>query len=104
MPAAKPQNDDDGWTDVVTESQVVFDTIGDVFTGVFVGWSETDGGIAQAHFKNSEGEFFTNCGWSLKQQLKTVKKGAQVRMTYTGDQDTGQASPMRIFRVQFKAA
>lgn len=102
MPA-KPQSDD-GWTDVVTESQIVFDTIGDTFTGIFVGWSETDGGIAQAHFRNDDGEFFTNCGWSLKQQLKAVKKGSLTKLTFTSEQDTGQPSPMRIFRVQYRAA
>lgn len=102
MPA-KPQSDDE-WTDVVTESQIVFDTIGDTFTGIFIGWSETDGGIAQAHFKNGDGEFFTNCGWSLKQQLKAVKKGSLTKLTFTSEQDTGQPSPMRIFRVQYKAA
>jgi hypothetical protein len=102
--SSKPAQNDDGWEDVVTEGQIVFDTIGDTFTGVFVGWSETDNNIAQAHFKNAEGEFFTNCGWSLKQQLKTVRKGSEVKITYISDQDTGQASPMRVFRVQHRQA
>src|SRR5271170_2208333 len=99
-PTTKPA-DDEGWQDVETESQIVFDTIGDTFTGVFMGWSETDGGIAQAHFINAAGEkFFTNCGWSLRQQLKAVKTRSEVKMTFTDIQDTGKAEPMRLFRVQ----
>lgn len=104
---ADPKQDtvkaDDGWQDVVTESQLVFDTDGDEFTGIFNGWSETDNGIPQAHFTNAEGEYFTNCGWSLKMQLKAVKKGNEVRIRRTGTQDTGQPSPMILFRVQQRA-
>ena len=96
--------DDDGWEDVPAEVQVVFDTIGDVFTGRFEGWTESAGkGIPQAHFTNDEGQFFVNCGWSLKQQLRDVKKGTLCRLTYMDSRDTGNASPMMIFRVQTKA-
>jgi hypothetical protein len=99
-----PANVDDGWQEVVTEGQVVFDTDGDEFIGQFTGWTETDNGIPQAHFKNQSGEYFTNCGWSLKMQLKAVKKGEMVRIRRTGTQDTGQPSPMVLFQVWHKAA
>jgi len=98
-----PANENDGWEDVAQESQVIFDTIGDTFIGVFQGWTETPGkGIPQAHFTNDEGQFFVNCGWSLKQQLREVKKGTLCRLMYVSNQDTGQDTPMMVFRVQTK--
>lgn len=93
----------DGWEDVVVESQVKMDTDGDVFIGTMQGWSETDSGIAQAHFVNDEiGACFINCGWHLKMQLKEVRKGTLTRITRIGTQDTGQKSPMVLFKVQTK--
>ena len=98
-----PATDNDGWEDVVTESQVVFDKDGDEFIGTFQGWSETDSGIPQAHFVNDElGACFINCGWSLKVQLREVKKGTLTRIRRIGTQDTGQKSPMVLFKVQTK--
>jgi hypothetical protein len=95
--------DDAEWEDVETESQIVFDTIGDEFIGEFVGWSESESKqIPQAHFKNAEGTYFTNCGWSLKQGLKDIKKGTVCRLLYVSTQPTGQATPMMIFKVQTK--
>ena len=98
-----PATDDDGWEDVATETQVVFDTIGDEFIGVFQGWTETPTGIPQAHFTNDAGQFFVNCGWSLKSQLRDVKKGTLCRLRFIDSQDTGQPSPMMIFRVSTKS-
>jgi galactose mutarotase-like enzyme len=96
---------DDGWEDVTQETQVVFHTIGDEFIGEFIGWSETPGkGIAQAHFQNADSKFFVNCGWSLKQQLKEIKKGTLCKLRYEADQDTGQETPMMLFKVQTKRA
>lgn len=93
----------DGWEDVVTESQVKLDKDGDEITGVMQGWSETDSGIAQAHFVNDElGTFFINCGWHLKMQLKEVRKGTLTRIRRIGTQDTGNASPMVLYKVQTK--
>lgn len=95
--------DESGWTDVETEAQIIFDTIGDTFTGIFEGWSETANNIPQAHFMNDEGKFFTNCGWSLKEQLKNIRKGWTVRMVYTADQPIpDRDTPMKVFKVQYK--
>jgi hypothetical protein len=94
-------DNNDGWVDVLTETQFTFSAFGDTFTGTFVGWSESEGkGIAQAHFENETGQYFINCGWSLKQQLKLIKKGAECRLIYVSDLDTGQPTPMMIFKVQ----
>jgi hypothetical protein len=97
--------DDDGWEDVPTEAKIELDKNGDVFQGIFTGWSETDTGIPQAHFDNAEyGECFMNLGWDLKRQLREVKKGTLVRITRTGTRDTGQKTPMVLYRVQTKRA
>lgn len=93
---------DNEWTDVETEAQLSFNDIGEEFIGKFLGWSETKTGIVQAHFENAEGAYFCNVGWSLKIQLKKVQVGSLVRLRYESDQDTGEASPMKIFRVQYK--
>jgi hypothetical protein len=94
---------EDGWQDVEAEGQVKFDTVGDVFTGTFLGWSESESGIPQAHFASDElGKVFINCGWDLKRQLKDAHKGWMYRLTLTGFQDTGRDSRMMLFRVQFK--
>lgn len=96
-------NADGEWEDVETESQIIFDTFGDVFIGTMNGWSETENGIPQAHFLNADGAFFTNCGWSLKDQLKKVQKGKMVRITYVSDQPIpGRDTPMKIFKVAVK--
>lgn len=105
MAQQKPTNqtttDDDGWNEVPTESQITLSNDGDEFVGTFVGWSSTTGkNIPQAHFTNDEiGEGFINCGASLKQQLRDVKTGTQVKIRRTGTQDTGQETPMVLFKV-----
>lgn len=96
--------EDEEWEDVVTEIQVIMDSDGDEFVGKLLGWSATEGkNIPQAHFEGRDGKtYFINCGWSLKQQLKPVKTGTWCKLTRTGTQDTGQDTPMVLFRVQTK--
>lgn len=98
-------NTDGEWEDVETEAQIIFDTIGDEFIGTFDGWSETEGErrIPQAHFINAEGKFFVNATWSLKEQLRKVKKGTLTRIRYVADQPIdGRDVPMKIFKVATK--
>lgn len=95
---------DDGWVDVITETQFTFNSVGDVLIGTLVGWSESESNkIPQAHFDTDAGKMFINCGWSLKMQLKSVKVGTLCRISYMGLQDTGQETPMRIFKVQTRS-
>lgn len=102
---ATTTTDDDGWEDVPTEAKVEFEKDGDELIGIFTGWTETDSGIPQAHFDTAAyGACFVNCGWDLKRQLREVKKGTLVRIRRTGERDTGQKSPMVLFRVQTKRA
>jgi hypothetical protein len=99
--AATTPTNNDGWEDVISESQYVFESFGDEFIGKLLGWSESaNAGIPQAHFENATGKYFVNCGWSLKQQLKAVKVGTECRIVYVSDHDTGKESPMMIFKVQ----
>jgi hypothetical protein len=110
--ANQTSGEDDGWDEVPTESQILFPEDGDEFVGTFVGWTTTSGkGIPQAHFKNvvsrtgeEMGEGFVNCGASLKQQLRDVKTGTDVRIRRTGTQDTGQDTPMVLFKVWTRRA
>lgn len=95
--------DDNGWQDVVTESQVKLKNVGDTFIGTLQGYSTTVSGIPQAHFVNDEGTWFWNVPANAQPQIKQVPKGSLTRLEKTGTQDTGQATPMDLIRVQFKA-
>lgn len=106
MPAAQKSANqttsaDEGWEEVPTESQITLTEDGDEFVGVFVGWSTTGvKQIPQAHFTNNDmGQGFINCGASLKQQLRDVKPGTHVKIRRVGTQDTGQETPMVLFKV-----
>lgn len=100
-----PQSDSE-WEDVPQEGQIVFEKVGDEYIGTFQGWSETErNAIPQAHFVGQDGvAAFLNVGASLKQQLKGIKKGTLCRLVWESERDTGQDSPMRVFRVQTKRA
>lgn len=93
------------------ETKIVFDSLGDEFTGKFLGTrmveaqDPNDRPYQQARFEgigeNDSGTvYFTNLGHSLRTGLKDVRAGSIVRVTYTDDLDTGQASPMKTFRVE----
>lgn len=97
------------------ETKIIFNVIGDEFVGVYLGLREVAGrdewgnpapAYSQARFSdpsNPSDVYFTNCGYSLRNGLKDVRKGSLVRITWTSEQDTGQASPMRVFRVDVAA-
>lgn len=95
----------DNWTTVQDEVQVKFDTDGDVFTGV-LNTLDVNGTIPQAHFTGTgeyKGEeYFTNLGRDLQRKLDKVPLGSEVRITRTGTQDTGQSSPMVLFKVDHR--
>jgi hypothetical protein len=86
------------------ETKIVFDTIGDEFVGTYLGMREVDGGengrYKQARFAVGDDLYFTNANYSLRNGLKDVRPGTLTRVEFTSEQDTGQASPMRVFTVQ----
>lgn len=103
-----PVTVDDGFVtvsdgEIVPETKVVFDTINDQFTGVYLGMREVpsnDGSYKQARFELNGEVYFVNANHSLREGLKTVRNGSTVRLTYTSDLDTGMAQPMRVFKVE----
>ena len=89
----------------VEETKIIFDTVEDEFIGTYLGMREVDGGengtYKQARFSDdNKNLYFVNANYSLRQGLKTVRPGSLVRIEFTSEQDTGQASPMRVFTVQ----
>ena len=106
-----PQNQNDEWgTEVDAEVQLSFETIGDGFTATFLEMDpRNSSGIVQAHFENAEtldhehiGNAFTNVGRDLETKLKKVPHHRQVRIEWISNLDTGQASPMRVYKVQWR--
>jgi hypothetical protein len=86
------------------ETKMVFDTIGDQFTGTYLGMRQQtndNGNYQQARFSDDAGEiYFTNAGYSLRNGLRDVSAGTKVRITFSSESDTGQANPMRNFTVE----
>jgi|SRR5215472_9641932 len=96
------------WDTVIQETgdQIVFDTVGDQFVGLYTGTRQAE----------NEGEKFTiltfmgpggkryqtNAGWKLESGFldADIKRGDIVRVTYVQDVDTGRPSPMKDFRVE----
>jgi hypothetical protein len=93
------------WNTVSDETQVKFTADGDVFTGQLNSLG-MQGTIPQAHFTGTGefkgGDYFTNCGHDLMRRLEKVPLGSEVRITRTGTLDTGQATPMMVFTVDYR--
>lgn len=83
--------------------KMVFEVIGDEFTGIWEGFRNIGSGenaYKQARFSDDEGStYFCNSNYSLTEALSKVRIKSRVRVTYSGDLDTGQESPMRVFKV-----
>lgn len=88
---------------ITQDIKMVFEVIGDEFIGIWKGFRaipSSDGGFQQARFADDEGNtYFTNANYSLSDGLKNVRVDSKVRVTYIADLDTGQANPMRVYRV-----
>jgi hypothetical protein len=85
------------------ETKIVFDTVGDSFTGVYLGprrIENEDGSFMQHRFAVGTDKYFTNGNHSMNTGLSQVTKGSLVRVTWTGEKDTGRPDPMRVFRVE----
>ena len=97
-------------TEVESEVQMAFETLGDGFTATYLGMDPRNAnGIVQAHFENAAtldnehvGNAFTNVGRDLENKLNKVPPHRQVRIQWTDNMDTGQASPMRVYKVQWR--
>ena len=104
------------WETVQTEAgdQIEFDTIGDVFIGVFVGYDdikfedpkEGEKEFRQMHFRDvddPEKLYDINCGYRLTQACDKLSAGQTARITYVKDLDMGKGnSPMKEYRVDIR--
>lgn len=90
------------------EIKMVFEVIGDEFVGIWEGFRtipSPDGGFKQARFSDEGGEtYFVNANYSLADGLANVRLKSKVRITYIADLDTGQANPMRVYKVDVARA
>lgn len=120
MSPAKANANDETWTnapddewenEVSGETQVKFDTVGDVFTGYYEGMDQPlPSGIVQAHFIGTRqfagADYFINAGRDLQSKLKKIHirpgQKTEVRIELQDFLDTGQPSPMAVYKVQYK--
>lgn len=99
------------WGDeVAAESQIVLETEGEGFTATFLEMDKPNAnGIVQAHFSDTwtldgqeVGDTFINVGRDLQNKLKKVPQKSQVRIQWVSSMNTGQKTPMRVFKVQWR--
>lgn len=101
------------WETAVPETgdQIVFDTIGDQFIGLYLGMrsvtvEEKDGRESEFKvlmFTGVDGKpYQINAGWKLESAFESaaVPERAIVRITYVKDVDTGRNDPMKDYRVE----
>lgn len=116
-PVAPDENDDELWDNVVEESpsRVIFDTVGDRFSGLYVGEEEIDPGtgdndIFTLYLFRKNGELFAiNKSYKLAQAMDKIEPGSHVRITYVKDIATNRrdeygnaVNPLKDFRVDVR--
>lgn len=98
------------WETVHEEAadQIVFDTLGDAYTGEYLGselisFTDKKGeeqSFTQLKFRDKEGLKGINAGYELRKAFDGIPQGAIVRVVYIKNVPiTGQESPMKSFRV-----
>lgn len=100
----------DGWSEVESEVQIQLELEGEGFTATFLEMEPPNrNGIVQAHFENAEslagewiGDSFINAGRDLERKLSKVPAKATVRIQWVSSMNTGQKTPMRVFKVQWR--
>lgn len=102
-----PNFDEMVWETVARESgiKVVFDTVGDVFTGMYEGEEHIapengDEPFDLYNFTGTDGRLYSvNKSYKLGRAMGGVTPGKWVRITYVQDIPTRKAEPMKDFRV-----
>jgi hypothetical protein len=98
------------WETVHEEAadQIVFDKVGDTYVGEYLGsevisFTDRDGedqSFTQLKFRDNEGLKGINAGYELRKAFDGIPAGSIVRVQYVKNVPiTGQASPMKSFRV-----
>lgn len=93
--------------DDVEETKHVFEALNVPFIGVYAGLrivETAEGKFTQFKFDKPEGRYFITASWNLIQGMQRVREGQTCRITWIGERDTGQLSPMRIFKVDVQRA
>lgn len=88
--------------DDVEETKHSFDDMNVPFIGTYRGARiiETDEGKFTQFLFDVEGQrYFINAGFNLIQGMRKVLMGQTCRITWINNRDTGQETPMRVFRV-----
>lgn len=106
---------EDEWETVAEESgeKMKFETVGDEFIGTYEGLTHIvpkkegtteEDEFDQLLFRDGNGKLYAlNAGYKLLEAFTgeaAPEKGSRVKLTYVGNVDTGQPSPMKDFRVQ----
>jgi hypothetical protein len=110
--ATSEKTDGIEWTTVHDETAEMekfsFEIIGEAFVGTYRGTKaqhNDNGSYVQYHFRGQDGTvYFINGGYSLREAMAKVKVGSLVRITYTGDRDTGRDDPMKLYTVEIGKA
>lgn len=99
--------EDAQWETTEQESgqKLTFANVGEQFVGAFVETAliepESGESFTQQRFRSPEGELYSfNGGFKVNRGLESATPGDLVRLTYMGDIDTGQPSPMKDFKVE----
>lgn len=101
----------EGWgQEVAAESQISLEMEGEGFIARFLGMDPANAnGIVQGHFSEAEsldgiyiGDAFMNIGRDLIRKLSKVPVKREVRIQWVSSMQTGQATPMRVYSVQWR--
>lgn len=109
--------DEDEWTTVAEESatRIIFDTIGDQFTGTYLGTEEiphpqTGELMRYLMFRGTQAEqkgelFSTSASWKLEDAFKAIEPGTKVRITYVKNVETSRGpNKMKDYRIDVAAS
>lgn len=98
---------------VVEESgiKVIFDTVGDIFVGEFVGTelitppNGVDEPFTLYHFRGRDKQLYSvNESYKMKEAKGKLNAGDWVRLTYTKDIESSKGNPMKDIKVEVKKA
>lgn len=96
-----------------TPDQIIMDTVGDVYEGLFLGletisWDPPQGGtqeFVQIKLWDAESPKVLNASYRLKEAFDKVEVGREVRILYIKDVPIkGQPSPMKDYKVWSRPA
>ena len=102
------QTQNDEWETVAEpRTKMIFDTVGDVWTGIYEGTEiiidpNTGESYDYLNFRDLDGEpYTTSASYTLKSGLSKVPVGSTVKITYMSDTDMGKGkNPMKNFKIQ----